>query len=49
MLSQKKMIIVQKEIEFLRMRLKDGTYYPSPHIVEELQKFLDDHLSGKQV
>ncbi|KAF8011959.1 hypothetical protein BT93_I0169 [Corymbia citriodora subsp. variegata] len=48
-LSQKKMIIAQKEIEFLGMCLKDGTYCPEPHIADELQKFPVKDLNPKQI
>ncbi|KAL4336066.1 hypothetical protein GQ457_07G043400 [Hibiscus cannabinus] len=49
MLSERKMIINQKEIEFLGMHLKEGKYHPGPHIAQELTKFPDTDLSKKQV
>jgi len=41
MLSESKMLICQREIEFLGMVFTDGAYTPGTHIAEELQKFLD--------
>jgi hypothetical protein len=49
MLSESKMLICQKEIEFLGMVFADGAYTPGTHIAEELQKFSDAPLSRKQV
>ncbi|KAK9047390.1 hypothetical protein V6N11_053236 [Hibiscus sabdariffa] len=49
MLSERKMKIAQKEIEFLGMNLKDGQYQPGPHIAQELLKFPDEDLSKKQI
>ncbi|KAK8526460.1 hypothetical protein V6N12_020931 [Hibiscus sabdariffa] len=49
MLSERKMRINQREIEFLGMHLKEGKYHPGPHIVQELIKFLDKDLSKKQI
>jgi hypothetical protein len=49
MLSESKMLICQKEIEFLGMVFTDGAYTPGAHIAEELQKFSDGPLTRKQV
>ncbi|KAK9011411.1 hypothetical protein V6N11_044262 [Hibiscus sabdariffa] len=49
MLSERKMKINQREIEFLGMHLKEGSYHPGPHIAQELTKFPDENLSKKQV
>jgi len=49
MLSERKMLIYQKEIEFLGMVFTDGAYTPGTHIAEELQKFLDGPLTRKQI
>ncbi|KAL4388578.1 hypothetical protein GQ457_09G008110 [Hibiscus cannabinus] len=49
MLSERKMKINQKEIEFLGMNLKEGKYQPGPHIAQELIKFPEKDLSKKQI
>jgi len=49
MLSESKMFICQKEIEFLGMGFADGAYTPDTHIAEELQKFPDGPLTRKQI
>ncbi|KAK9044314.1 hypothetical protein V6N11_072625 [Hibiscus sabdariffa] len=49
MLSERKMKIAQKEIEFLGMNLKGGQYQPGPHIAQELLKFPKEDLAKKQV
>lgn len=49
MLSQKKIVIAQKEIEFLGMHFKDGFYYLGKHIAKELLKFSHENLYRKQV
>ncbi|KAK8508952.1 hypothetical protein V6N12_058097 [Hibiscus sabdariffa] len=49
MLSERKMKIAQKEIEFLGMNLKGEQYQPGPHIAQELLKFPEEDLSKKQV
>ncbi|KAL4378433.1 hypothetical protein GQ457_02G038020 [Hibiscus cannabinus] len=49
MLSERKMKINQREIEFLGMNLKDGRYHPGPHIAQELMKFPNENLSKKQI
>jgi hypothetical protein len=48
-LSESKMLICQKKIEFLGMIFRDGAYTPGTHIAEELQKFSDDPFTRKQV
>jgi hypothetical protein len=48
-LSESKMLICQKKIEFLGMIFRDGAYTPDTHIAEELQKFSDGHFTRKQV
>ncbi|KAK9008524.1 hypothetical protein V6N11_075413 [Hibiscus sabdariffa] len=49
MLSERKMKINQREIEFLWMHLKEGKYHLGPHIAHELIKFPDKDLSKKQI
>jgi len=49
MLSESKMLICQKEIEFLGMVFTDGASTPDTHITEELQKFPYDPLTRKQI
>lgn len=49
MLSEKKMIIEQNYIEFLGMRIANGTYVPQPHITIHLAEFFDKDLTTKQV
>ena len=49
MLSEKKSSIAKESIDFLSMMIKDGHYQPGPHIATELLKFLDPHLSKKQI
>jgi hypothetical protein len=49
MLFESKMLIYQKEIEFLGMIFADGAYSPDTHIAEELKKFPDGPLTRKQV
>ena len=49
MLFKSKMLICQKEIEFISMIFADGAYTPDTHIAEELQKFSDGPLTRKQV
>ncbi|KAK9010365.1 hypothetical protein V6N11_036876 [Hibiscus sabdariffa] len=49
MLSERKMKINQREIEFLGMHLKEGKYHPGSHIAQELLKFPDKDLSKKQI
>jgi hypothetical protein len=49
MLSESKMLICQKEIEFLGMVFVDGACTPDTHIAEEIQKFPDGPLTRKQI
>jgi len=49
MLSQRKMNIAQIEIEFFGMHLNKGTYYPGPHIAQELLNFPQENFTTKQV
>ena len=49
MLSEKKSSIVKESIDFLGMVIKEGHYQPGPHIVTELLKFSDTHLTKKQI
>ncbi|KAK9008527.1 hypothetical protein V6N11_075416 [Hibiscus sabdariffa] len=49
MLSERKMKINQRQIEFLGMHFKEGKYHPGPHIAQELIKFPDKDLSKKQI
>ncbi|KAH0729909.1 hypothetical protein KY289_001097 [Solanum tuberosum] len=47
MLSEKKMILVKDEIDFLGMHFAHGAYIPGPHICEELVKFPDTNFTVK--
>ncbi|XP_019237109.1 PREDICTED: uncharacterized protein LOC109217322 [Nicotiana attenuata] len=49
MLSAKKMVFAQKEIDFLGMHFVQGAYSPGPHICPELLKFLDTSLTIKHI
>ncbi|KAH0658008.1 hypothetical protein KY289_026756 [Solanum tuberosum] len=49
MLSEKKMILVNDEIDFLGMHFAHGAYIPGPHISEELVKFPDTNFTVKQL
>ncbi|KAK8999122.1 hypothetical protein V6N11_070299 [Hibiscus sabdariffa] len=49
MLSERKMKINQRKIEFLGMHLKEGKYHSGSHIAQELLKFPDKDLSKKQI
>ena len=49
MLSQKKMILARKEIDFLGMHFVHGAYSPGPHICQELLKFPDTNFTTKQL
>ncbi|KAM6574459.1 uncharacterized mitochondrial protein AtMg00860-like [Cannabis sativa] len=49
MLSKKKMIIGQTQIEFLGMKLSKGQYEAQPHIAHKLLKFPDENLTKVQV
>lgn len=49
MLSEKKMVIAPKEIDFLGMKIADGKFLLQPHIAKDLLKFLDKLTSVKQV
>ncbi|XP_070011010.1 putative mitochondrial protein AtMg00860 [Nicotiana tabacum] len=49
MLSAKKMVLAQIEIDFLGMYFVQGEYSPGPHICQELLKFLDTNLTTKQI
>ncbi|KAA3471268.1 polyprotein [Gossypium australe] len=49
MISKNKMHINKSEIEYLGMNLKEGKYFPGPHIAEKLLEFLDEDLTKKQV
>jgi len=49
MLSESKMLICQKEIEFLGVVFANGAYTSGTHIAEELQKFADDPLTRNQI
>ncbi|KAK2637101.1 hypothetical protein Ddye_031893 [Dipteronia dyeriana] len=48
MLSDKKSSIGVTEIEFLGMKINDGSYVPGPHMVKQLLAFPDSNLSQKQ-
>lgn len=49
MLLEKKMLLAQSSIEFLRMTIFNGSYVPQPHIGIHLQDFPDERLSKKQL
>ncbi|KAK8493538.1 hypothetical protein V6N12_055103 [Hibiscus sabdariffa] len=49
MLSERKMKINQRKIEFLGMHLKEGKYHSGPHIAQKLIKFPDKDLSKRQI
>ncbi|KAH9769531.1 hypothetical protein KPL71_012037 [Citrus sinensis] len=49
MLLEKKSNIRKESVEFLGIVLKDGHYYPGPHIAAELLKFPDIDLNKKQI
>ncbi|XP_057973740.1 uncharacterized protein LOC131161794 [Malania oleifera] len=49
MLSEKKSMIGQKEIDFLGMKISHGTICPGPHLAEQLSQFPDDNLSVKEI
>ncbi|WMV29548.1 hypothetical protein MTR67_022933 [Solanum verrucosum] len=49
MLSEKKMILVKNEIDFLGMHFTQGAYIPWPHICKELIKFPDTKFTVKQL
>ena len=49
MLSEKKIHLAQKEIDFLGMHFSQGMYQPQPHIAKELMNFPDENLTVKQI
>lgn len=49
MLSEKKIIMDQIEIEFLGMKLRDRQYKSQPHIAQELLQFLDTNFTRFQI
>ncbi|WMV29629.1 hypothetical protein MTR67_023014, partial [Solanum verrucosum] len=49
MLSEKKMILVKDEIDFLGMQFAHGAYILGPHICEELVKFPNTNFTVKQL
>ncbi|KAI9169507.1 hypothetical protein LWI28_013325 [Acer negundo] len=49
MLSEKKNVIGQWQIDFLGMHISDGQYRLGPHLVVQLLDFPDSHLTTKQV
>ncbi|PKI56586.1 hypothetical protein CRG98_023030 [Punica granatum] len=48
-LSEKKMVIGQREINFLGMQLANGQYQPEPHVAQELLKYPEESLTKKQI
>ncbi|XP_024958961.1 uncharacterized protein LOC112499927 [Cynara cardunculus var. scolymus] len=48
MLSEKKMEIGVDSIDFLGMKISDGTYQPQPHVAQELHKFPEKLTSQKE-
>lgn len=44
MLLEKKMLISQDSIEFLGMKIANGTCVPQPHIIVHLQYFPNEDL-----
>lgn len=49
MLSEKKMMIGKRSIDFLGMHIEEGKYVPLPHIAEQLINFPDERLTVKQL
>ncbi|KAI9195672.1 hypothetical protein LWI28_017115 [Acer negundo] len=49
MLSEKKSVIGQTQIDFLGMHISDGQYRPGPYLAVQLLDFPDSHLTTKQV
>ncbi|PKI69026.1 hypothetical protein CRG98_010604 [Punica granatum] len=49
MLSEKKMVIGQREINFLGMQLANDQCQPEPHMAQELLKYLEEPLTKKQI
>ncbi|PKI76592.1 hypothetical protein CRG98_002901 [Punica granatum] len=49
MLSEKKTIIGQREINFLGMQLANGQYQPEPHVARKLLKYPEESLTKKQI
>lgn len=47
--QEKKIIISEKGIEFLRMQIFKRQYQSRPHITTQLDNFLDENLTFKQV
>ncbi|PKI67620.1 hypothetical protein CRG98_012000 [Punica granatum] len=49
MLSEKKMVIAQREINFLGIQLTNGQYQSEPHVAQELLKYPEESLTKKQI
>jgi hypothetical protein len=49
MLSEKKSFIGQPNIEYLGMKISNGTIQPGPHFSEHLPAFPDENLTTKQI
>lgn len=49
MLSEKKCTVITTSIEFLGMKITDGTYQPGAHLAEELKRFPEANLSVKEI
>lgn len=47
MLSHKKMVIAQREVEFLGMHSNDEAYHPSDQIARDIFKFSNENHSHK--
>ncbi|CAH8278553.1 unnamed protein product [Arabidopsis lyrata] len=49
MLSARKMIIAQPNIDFLGMHIKEGSFTPQAHLATELLDFPDENLTRRQI
>ncbi len=49
MLAEKKMVIGQEEIQFLRMSIVDGQYKPEPYVAQEPLKYPEESLTKKEI
>jgi hypothetical protein len=49
MLSEKKYFIGQTAIDYLGMKISNGTIQPGPHLFEHLPAFPDENLTTKQI
>ncbi|PKI77243.1 hypothetical protein CRG98_002364 [Punica granatum] len=49
MLSEKKMVIGQKKIQFFGMKLANGQYQSEPHVALEILKYSEESLTKEQI